>query len=207
MALTQQFTSGMDLSAAVLNASSIPVVSATSDIVSPFTGQIVFNTTTGLLHKYSGVSWAVFHPSTQWLSKGTAESVTSSTALQNDDTFAFSVAANASYALEGYVLFTAAAAGDLNADFTVPAGSSFEWTNFATPGTAALTSYNVVAQGASVARVIDGNDATVMTFAPRGWLGTAGTAGTLQFRWTQGTSSATATTVRVGSWMKLTRIG
>lgn len=206
MALTQQFAAGATLTAAALNASSIPIVSSTADITSPFTHQIIYNSSIPGLQRYNGSSWELFDPLTVWKMKTAAESVTSSIALQNDDTFAFSVVASATYALEGYVLFTAAAAGDINCDFTVPAGASFEWTNFGTPGTGAPTNYNVVAQGAAVARQIDGNDATVMSFPLQGWLTTAGTAGTLQFRWAQGTSSATATIVRAGSRMKLTRI-
>lgn len=60
MALTQQFASGEDLTAAKLNASSIPVVSSTADITTPFTGQVVLLTTGNLLWRYSGSAWVPY---------------------------------------------------------------------------------------------------------------------------------------------------
>lgn len=59
MAVTAQFVPG-PVSAAQLNVSSLPVVSATSDIVAPFGGQVVFNTTDNMLYRYDGSSWISF---------------------------------------------------------------------------------------------------------------------------------------------------
>jgi len=71
MAVTQQFAAGESLTAAKLNTSSIPVVSSTADIASPFTGQIVFNTTDTRLYRYSGTAWIVFTGGPTWsLSRG-----------------------------------------------------------------------------------------------------------------------------------------
>lgn len=56
MALTAQFVEG-PLSADQLNTSSIPVVSSTADIIAPFEGQWVFNTTDNMLYRYSGIAW------------------------------------------------------------------------------------------------------------------------------------------------------
>lgn len=210
MALTAVFAAGETLAAAKLNASSIPVVSSTSDIITPYTGQIVFNTTTSCLHRYTGSAWVIWDPNTQWIQKAANESVTSSTTLQNDDHFAFSVAANASYALEGYVIYdgNTTPAGDLKAAFTVPAGATLWWTNFGT-NVSNLTQYNAATQNGTASRALPTNGGTTGTisFAPRGYLNTAGTAGTFQFQWAQNVSNATATTVFGGSWMKLTRMG
>lgn len=57
MAVTSQFAAGSDLTAAKLNTSSVPVVSSTADITSPFTGQVVFNTTYNKLYRYTGSAW------------------------------------------------------------------------------------------------------------------------------------------------------
>lgn len=210
MAVTSQFVAGQILTADDLNRSSIPIVSSTSDITSPFTGQLVFNTTGNTLHRYTGSTWTLYDPNTQWLFKTSNESVTSSTTLQNDDTFAFTVLASARYALEGYCVYQGATdtAGGLKADFTVPSGASFEWTNFGA-NTSGTSQYNVTTQGASVARdmpTLPPPSPPGMSFQPKGWLLVAATPGTLQFRWAQQTSNATATIVRAGSWMKLTRI-
>lgn len=66
MALTQQFTAGQILTASALNQSSIPVVSSTSDITSPFTGQVIFNTTDTRLWRYTGSAWAKFSGGPVW---------------------------------------------------------------------------------------------------------------------------------------------
>lgn len=76
MAVTQQFSAGESLTAAKLNASSIPVVSSTADIAAPFTGQIVFNTTDTRLYRYTGTAWVVFSGGPTWdLSRGTVQSI------------------------------------------------------------------------------------------------------------------------------------
>lgn len=66
MALTNQFTAGQDLTAEALNASSIPVVSSTSDITTPFTGQLIFNTTDNRMYRYSGSAWVVYIGGHTW---------------------------------------------------------------------------------------------------------------------------------------------
>lgn len=83
MALTAQFTAGQDLTAAALNASSIPVVTATSDITTPFTGQIIFNVTDGLLYKYTGALWVPFQYNSVQLAPGDSGTITSTTYINN----------------------------------------------------------------------------------------------------------------------------
>jgi hypothetical protein len=140
------------------------------------------------------------------------QTVTSSTTLVDDTHFAFPVAANAVYALESYLIFTGAAspAGGLKMQFTGPAGATMTWTNFGTngAGVGTLTDYNVVAESISsgAPRAVGTNAGTVMTCRPVGTVITAGTSGTLQFRWAQNASDATPTLVGVNSWMRLTKI-
>lgn len=79
MALTQQFAAGTTLTAQKLNESSLPVVSATSDIGAPFTGQIIFNTTDIRLYRYTGSAWVVFTGGPTWsLTRDTAQSMANS---------------------------------------------------------------------------------------------------------------------------------
>lgn len=59
MTLTIQFANG-PLSADQLNTSSIPVVDATSDIIAPFQGQVIFNNTDDMLYKYESGAWIAF---------------------------------------------------------------------------------------------------------------------------------------------------
>lgn len=148
--------------------------------------------------------------------KPTTESVTSSTVLQNDNDFAFSVVANATYVLDGYLLYDGATdpAGGLKMQFTVPSGATFfAWTNFGTNGDitgSTLTEYNVVSEDAGTGspRSIGTLTTAVarLTCQPRASLINGANAGTLQFLWAQGASNATATRVLQGSWMRLTRV-
>jgi hypothetical protein len=90
VALTQQFVNG-PVDADDLNSSSIPVVTATTDIISPFGGQLIFNTTDNLVYRYdSGTSSWVGVTATggatttqtheaRYEQKGSAQSISSST--------------------------------------------------------------------------------------------------------------------------------
>lgn len=146
------------------------------------------------------------------LFKTATESVTSSTALQNDDQLFFSVAANARYTLEGFIIYDGATSGDLKLAFTYPAGATFEWSNYGNTGPAAgtsLTDMNTVIQ-TNDARSVNATPTPSppgLSLAPRGYLITSSTAGTLQLQWAQDTSSATATRVRAGSWLRLMKVG
>lgn len=144
--------------------------------------------------------------------KTATESVTSSTTLQNDDQLFFAVVANARYTFDGIITYDGAAAGDLKVAFTYPALATFEWSNYGNTGPAAGTSVT------DLNTVIQTNDARSLnalptpsppglSFRPGGYLITGANAGTLQMQWAQDTSSATATRVRTGSWLRLVRAG
>lgn len=59
MGVTAQFAPG-PASAAALNVSSLPVVTATADIIAPFEGQVIHNTTDNMLYRYEGSIWIAF---------------------------------------------------------------------------------------------------------------------------------------------------
>lgn len=145
-----------------------------------------------------------------WALKTSTESVTSSTALQNDDQLFLPVVANAKYTFEMFIIYDGAGAGlgDLKRDFTGPAGIVMNYANFGPNNSGAgLTQYDVVMETVSgVTRVLGTNGATAMCAQPKGYIATSSSSGTFQFRWAQNVSVGTATRVLVGSWMKLTRI-
>lgn len=148
-----------------------------------------------------------------FIRKPVNESVTSSATLQDDDDFAFAVAANAVYTLDSYIIYSGAidggtGAGGLKMQFTGPAGTGMTWTNFGANVSGGVTNYNVVAEGlaAGSPRSVPTNAGTTMTCQPKGVIVTAGTSGTLRFRWAQNLSNATATVVGANSWMRLTRV-
>jgi len=136
------------------------------------------------------------------------ESVTSSTALQNDDHISFSVTTSAVYFMDGYIAYSGAAdpAGGLKIDWTLPAGASLRWTSFASNYSGGLTQYDVVGQVNTTVRNYPTNAGVVMSMQPRGFLVTGGTSGTLQMRWAQVASNATPTTLLTNSMIRLIKV-
>lgn len=189
----------------------IPIVTSTALLDLFYTNQIVYDTSVPGLRRYNGTTWEIWDPNTQWKYKSTNESVTSSTTLQNDDTFSFTVVANAAYAVEGYCVIDGidAPAGGLKSAFVGPAGASVFFTNFGSTSEqiSGLTLYNMVAQGIGATRNQATNGVSVpMSFQPKATLVIGATAGTVNFQWAQVTSNATPTRILGGSWMKATRI-
>lgn len=139
--------------------------------------------------------------------KPTDELVTASGVLQGDDHLSFSVTAGAAYSLDGCLIVTGDPAGDLALTITAPPGSAGGWTPSATTlgttdgtGSVRLTRFDF---GASSSM---GVTAAGLIVAPVGGL-IAGADGTLTVQWAQAVSSATPTTVKATSWLRLTRTG
>lgn len=134
------------------------------------------------------------------------ENVTSSIALQADDHLSFTVTAGAAYAIDGCLLVVGDPAGDFSLTLTAPPGSTGGWTPTATTlgttdgtGSVRLTRFDF---GASSSM---GATAVGVIVNPLGGL-LAGADGTLTVQWAQAVSSATPTTIKAGSWLRLTRM-
>jgi hypothetical protein len=139
------------------------------------------------------------------------ESVTSSTTLQDDDELFFSAEANAYYDLTLLIIgASASATPDIKFGFTELTGA--DWI---------ITGYYATLANAGAADAII-NPWTEDTSFPQPmalpagddvWFKfrcsyiTAGTSGTVYFRWAQNTSNATATTRKLGSHMIVRRVG
>lgn len=140
--------------------------------------------------------------------KSANETVTSSTTLQNDDDLVLALAASATYQIWGWVKYSQNLAisgtSGIVVGFTIPAGATWEWSSHGTAGTASATTYDTVLATGTGTRSLASNGATTMTFAPIGNLTTT-SAGSLQMQWAQVSSSATPTTVYLGSWLQARR--
>jgi hypothetical protein len=138
------------------------------------------------------------------------ESVTSSTAVQDDNALAVAVAASCIYEVRWSLLVDGATAGDLKYAFTGPASATMVWES---TGHAAADTTNVAQITTPIAAI--GTTITHGTLGSgtdsrvngRGLLVVAATPGTLQLQWAQGTSSGTATKVKAASYLVATRIG
>lgn len=209
MALTSWLGAGGILTAAVYNSSSIPIVSADADIVTPVTNQVIYNSTEDTLKKYSGSAWVMFTPNKQRKLLTTNETRTSTTSLTSSTTFTFPVKANMSYTFRGVLFMTGASAGDIRLQWIGPAGCSILWANFGNTGPAAgasLTDYNNVSQAGGVPRSINLDVSITNACKPDGVIVTAATAGNLVLQWAQDVSNATASQLVAGSYIEVERL-
>jgi hypothetical protein len=131
------------------------------------------------------------------------QSIASSTALTNDSALLIpNLVAGAVYELWLHVLFRAAASGaipGMKVDLTVPSGAAIAGSAFELTGTLGLCVGNGAVGGIAAAT-------SNAMFRESGLLVMGASAGTLQFRWAQNTSNASATTVASGSYLRLTRV-
>lgn len=133
-----------------------------------------------------------------YVRKGSDESVTSSSTVQDDDELVLAVATNSEYFV--YVqcyLSSASSTPGFKIGFTVPASASLVWgedraRNGATSAAGPIT--QAIGAGTSLCTGYTGS------------LTTAGTSGNLQLQWAQSTSNGTATTLKAGSFMILIRV-
>jgi hypothetical protein len=143
--------------------------------------------------------------------KDAAETINNVDVLQDDDELVVSVAAGAVYSVEIRLLYSAAAAADLQVSVTGPAGATLPLIVEALPaGASAVTDAHIVQIGAL-------GDAAVLTIGAvaagtqvvaqaHGLLTTAAAAGSLQVRWAQATANVSDAVVDAGSWIRVTRI-
>jgi hypothetical protein len=135
------------------------------------------------------------------------EGVTASTVLQGDDHLTLTVTAGGAYSIDGCLIATGDPAGDLALTITAPAGTVGGWTPTATTlgttdgtGSVRLTRFDFGATSSM------GVTAAGVMVVPTGGL-IAGADGTITLQWAQAVSSATATVLRAGSWIRLRRMG
>jgi hypothetical protein len=148
--------------------------------------------------------------------KSADESVTASTTLQNDDHLVVPVAANATYTIDGYLQWIGNDTGDIKFAFAFPSGSTLHWgmigpddlaTTFASLGTRGTSEWFArTSQTTSSAFIQYSASTAALLGRMSGLLVTGGSAGTLTLQWAQFVSNPTATTLKQGSWLKLSRV-
>lgn len=144
-------------------------------------------------------------PDSSTVIKSANENVTSSTTLQNDDEFSFALEANTKYVIDGGVFATSTASQpDIKIGFTVPSGATMD-IGYLAQGGNSRTAELLETSGAASAQIdIAANSNTIIQ--PFGSVVTGGTAGNLVFQWAQNSSNATATTVKQGSFVTVTKV-
>lgn len=138
--------------------------------------------------------------------KPSDESVTSSTTLQDDDDLIVDLdTANATYFIEGLILASSSSdVPDIKIAFTVPSGATMDIAYISSRGSTFNHGELLETSGtASITIPIDNANVTVIMV--RGTVKLGSTTGTLKLQWAQATSSATATTVKEGSFLHGTK--
>jgi hypothetical protein len=133
--------------------------------------------------------------------KSADESVPSSTVLQDDNHLFFAMAANDVWYVNVGIFWidsTGTGAADLKTGFTIPGGGTNVLGLYTVAGDAAGTLVYFDYRDSGQARIIGAPvGQTFLTIA--GVVRNGGTAGNFQFQWAQGTSNATAVTVKKDS--------
>lgn len=135
--------------------------------------------------------------------KSADQTITSQTTIQNDTHLSVSVEANTNYEVECLLFYNPQSVSQqLKAGFSAPAGASGYWGSTDSPQSAVGLFNNT---GVNSFPQFVGT-AGVHTVVLRGFLLVAGTAGTLQYKWAQSSSSATGLILKQHSFMKLTKV-
>lgn len=128
------------------------------------------------------------------------ESVTSSTALQNDDHLVMAIAANEVWRYSADLFWEADGTGDIKFAFTGPAGVTEMrlWHGFGTDGAGGTNNEDTTYTGSgTVCGSHQGQGAgTVRHTILGGYIANGGTAGNLQLQWAQNTSNAVASIMK-----------
>lgn len=148
------------------------------------------------------------------VARKTADTSRANNATPADDPhLAFTVTANATYIVDGWIKYSALVDMDITVDWNVPSGALGEWTGHgmglgttaqSTSGYSIRTETNDVSQP----RNFSGTNTATGEYSViiMGTLRVQATGGTYALQWSQGSSSATATVVYTDSWLRLTRV-
>jgi hypothetical protein len=142
-----------------------------------------------------------------------AVSKTSSTTLSAVTGFAIPLEANSTYVMDGYLAYIAGATGDLKIAFVGPTGTTGHWCLYglSTASTGSfgdLDARRQTAFGTGTTQAIGGSDSFSGSLAavPRLYVVTSSTAGDFTMQYAQNTSSATATTISSGTWIRAVKV-
>ncbi len=178
-------------------------------IPAPTQGQEAYVTATAEKYIFNGTAWIGMMP--RFAYKTANESVTSSTAFQNDDHLLFTVEASSIYIARFRIYYANGdAASDSKYTLSVPASTTFnasmQGAGVASTDPAAATSMNVTyinSGGTLVAGVMS----AASTLLIEAFITVSATPGTVNFQWAQNSSSGTALTLAAGSFLEVRKVG
>lgn len=139
--------------------------------------------------------------------KGADQSVTSSTALVNDNALTVPLVAGATYLFDCYLDYEGGTTGasDLKWQWSIPAGATMRY-GADYPSTSGLAVTIGTNTAATVPHAGTNGAGTLMSARMKGSVTMSSTAGPLQLQWAQVTSSGTATIIHSQSYLALWRM-
>lgn len=152
----------------------------------------------------TGVGWAAQQERVRAARKTVAESVTSSTSMQNDDELLVAFeAGGAAYLLDAVVFYSASATGDIKFGLAVGAGTlGGRWSITSLDPAAGTTRLD---SAAATATLTAGGDGTIRAAVIRGVI-VPTAAANLRLQWAQNVSDVTATQVAPSSYLAAWRL-
>lgn len=164
------------------------------------TGQVLTADTTVSPYKIKWATAGGGGATIKTVRKSADQSISNSTTPTNDTELSFAIAANETY-IVGVWLGTYAANNTphIQYNFTAPSGATIIWSPgsfYASSGGGAIATYATA--NTSLTGYVDSNNRAAMMF---GTIANGATAGNVNLQWCQFTSSATATTVKAGSYI------
>ncbi len=140
-----------------------------------------------------------------FIRKDADETVNNSNVLQNDDHFVFALAANEVWAFFGMLRARVCAASDIKFTFTAPVGASGGFLDASAFYSAFPNSILAETAFATTRTNMPVGDIDGHIFV-WGIVINGGNAGNLQFQWAQDSAVAENTTIKVDSYLELTRL-
>lgn len=183
---------------------------------SPFDGMLIRETDTRRVYIWNATqsAWDLVFNGLAGPPVGTlfARRTSTSTAKQNstlaDDTqLQIPVVSGGVYMMDGHIIYSGPAAGDLQLAWTQLASSSMEWTGGGLGAgiTGVEGTYKMEDRNLTQSAQIGAGDANILVAKPSG-LFIAGSSGTVALRWAQWTTTASDTVLYSSSWVRFTRV-
>jgi len=185
----------------------LPTLTAGTDIdVSTTTGVTTVSVLPASSQKWGHADWVL-------TTTDDAAAIPSNITQQADPglTGNLSVVANATYYFEAVIYYTALTTAEIKSSWRGPTGATWILRSFGpdTPwavGATTQTMRILVHDQANFTIAFGGMDATISSFDTRGFIKTAGTAGTIDFWYAQNVSQTTATIRKAGSFSRIMRV-
>lgn len=148
--------------------------------------------------------------SVQNVYKWTSQNLINTTTLTTDPDLYFTVQPNSRYVFDGHLAYYGetypSGPADLKADWTIPSGADFQWQRGGYPSNNSAQIDTVQTDHSTIRVLGTFGTGTVVTARFSGRVVTVANGGTCQLRWAQNVGCATTSSVRAGSWIRVTRL-